>query len=74
MLPPEQRAYSPEEFRRLLDRLFGPAPDWDLAGMAAPHFFTTQRTVYRWMTGTKPIAGPAARVTFDLEKRGRRGA
>lgn len=69
--PPKARTYSPDEFRRILETYFGPATDWDLAGLAAPDFFTTQRTVYRWMTGTKPITGPAARVTYDLEKRER---
>ena len=68
---PEQRTYTPDEFRRVLDNVFGPAIDWELARLAAPHYFTSQLSVYRWMTGAKPIKGPAARVTYDLAKRGR---
>ena len=69
MKPPEPRAYTPDELRRVLDKLFGPATDWELARLAAPHYFTTQLSVHRWMTGTQPIRGPAARVTYDLAKR-----
>lgn len=72
MKPPEPRAYTPDELRRVLDRLFGPATDWELARLAAPHYFTETLTVYRWLNGAKPIKGPAARVTFDLTKRARR--
>lgn len=64
--PPKPRVYTPEEFRRVLQAAFGPATDWEVAKIAAPHFFSSQRNISRWMNGTQPIAGPAARVTFDL--------
>ena len=68
MKPPKPRVYSLDELRRVLDTAFGPVTDWELAGLAAPHYFTTQLSVYRWMTGAKPIRGSAARVTYDLAK------
>lgn len=68
MKAPKPRVYSPDELRRVLETAFGPATDWELATLAAPHYFTTQLSVYRWMTGAKPIRGPAARVTYDLAK------
>lgn len=68
MRPPEPRSYTPAEFRRIMVTLFGDAEDWELAAIVAPHFFTTQRTVYRWLTGTRPIVGPAAVVVYWLQK------
>ena len=60
--------YTPDEFRELLTRIYGPATDWDLAGKAAKDFNVDQNTVYRWLKGVHPVTGTAAGLAYRLSK------
>ena len=64
-----ERSYTHREFREVLVRLYGPGSDWELARVAAPDFNVKRLTVYRWLTGQRPVIGTAAAVTYLLSTR-----
>lgn len=66
MVEYQQRSYTPDEFRELLKRLYGPGSDWELAGEAAPDFNTDQGSVYRWLKGKYRVKGTTAAVAYLL--------
>lgn len=70
MVEPQQRlSYTPEELRALLERLYGPGTDWELAARAAsanPGVNVDQGAVYRWLQGKYRIKGTAAGAVYLL--------
>ena len=70
MVDGQLRSYTPEELRALLERLYGPGTDWELASRACPDFNTTQGNVYCWLKGKYRVKGPTAQLAYLLSKQG----
>lgn len=64
--PSRKLAYTADEFREVLTKLYGPLADWDLAGAAVEDLGLAQYTIHRYLRGRSHPIGSTVLLTERL--------